>query len=212
MDGTGPASARSPAPMRSIDDVETLKALCDRTRLAILRALMAGAHVEPRIMSVKELAKELGEPQTKLYRHIKQLEACRLIEVAQTRLVSGIVEQRYRTSQIELTVDRDMVTTADPADQAAVTAALFDHIRDDLVAGLRSGTLRPGDQPPAEARRLRSIFGAWENTISPAKAHEFAERLAALLAQIGAAEHDDHGIPIVVLATMYTPPGTGSTA
>jgi DNA-binding MarR family transcriptional regulator len=41
-------------------------------------------------MSVKELAEELGEPQTKLYRHVKQLEAAGLIRIAASRMVSGI--------------------------------------------------------------------------------------------------------------------------
>lgn len=46
---------------------------------------------------MKKLAKHLGEPQAKLYQHVKQLEAAGLIEVAATRMVSGILEQRYRT-------------------------------------------------------------------------------------------------------------------
>jgi DNA-binding transcriptional ArsR family regulator len=44
-------------------------------------------------MSVKELAQHLGEPQTKLYRHVKQLEAAGLIEVAATRMVDRARKQ-----------------------------------------------------------------------------------------------------------------------
>jgi DNA-binding transcriptional ArsR family regulator len=195
-----------PRPLRTIDDVETLKALSDPTRLAILRALMSGAQTHPPVMSVKELAGELGEPQTKLYRHIKLLEARGLIEVAQTRIVSGILEQRYRASQADLSIDRALITKADPDDQAEVIAALFDTIRNELVAGLRSGRLRSGDQPPADPRRLRTVFGSWQNTIAPAKAQEYADRLRALLDEIGETEHDEHGTPMLILATIYSPP------
>src|SRR5580692_12482661 len=91
--------------VREIDSVEGLRALADPVRLAILSALDTrvpdGALP---VMSVKELAQHLGEPQTKLYRHVKQLEAAGLIEVAATRVVSGIVEQRYRASQRDLTI------------------------------------------------------------------------------------------------------------
>jgi len=88
--------------IREIDSVEELRALADPVRLAILSAL--DMHVpggELPVMSVKELAQHLGEPQTKLYRHVKQLEAAGLVEVAATRMVSGILEQRYRARRPE---------------------------------------------------------------------------------------------------------------
>ncbi len=54
--------------VREIDTVEGLRALADPVRLAILSALDTrvpdGALP---VMSVKELAQRLGEPQTKLY-------------------------------------------------------------------------------------------------------------------------------------------------
>src|SRR5690242_6610077 len=81
--------------------------MADPIRLAILAALMKSRRNLP-VMSVKELAAELGEPQTKLYRHVRQLEAAGLIRVASTRMVSGILEQRYQASQ------RDLAQAEDP--------------------------------------------------------------------------------------------------
>src|SRR5580693_6695424 len=72
-----------PAAVRTVDSVAALKAMADPTRLAILAALMRTRDLP--VMSVKELAAELGEPQTKLYRHVRQLEAAGLIRVASTR-------------------------------------------------------------------------------------------------------------------------------
>src|SRR6476620_2466816 len=67
--------------VRRVSDVDTIKAMADPTRLAILRTLMDGRGGPARVMSAKELAEELGEPQTKLYRHLKVLETAGLIEV-----------------------------------------------------------------------------------------------------------------------------------
>src|SRR5215471_2523012 len=88
--------------VRAITDVETLKALADPLRLKMLSALMRGRPDDLPVLSVKELAHELGEPQTKLYRHVKQLEAAGLIRAVASRVVSGIVEQRYQASQRDL--------------------------------------------------------------------------------------------------------------
>src|ERR1039457_5760397 len=98
-------AARQPPPVRTVDTSDALKAMADPTRLAILAALMKSRHDLP-VMSVKELAAELGEPQTKLYRHVRQLEAAGLIKVASTRMVSGILEQRYQACQQDLMLGR----------------------------------------------------------------------------------------------------------
>src|SRR5271156_6018568 len=77
-----------------INDVDSLRAMAEPTRLAILSALLRPPW--PRVMSVKELAAELDMTPTRLYRHVRQLEEAALIKVAETRMVSGILEQRYR--------------------------------------------------------------------------------------------------------------------
>ncbi len=61
-----PAAETEPLAVRTVDDVDVLKAMADPTRMAILAALMKSRRDLP-VMSVKELAAELREPQTKLY-------------------------------------------------------------------------------------------------------------------------------------------------
>ena len=98
--GPAPAAdAAEPVASRAIDDVETLRAMADPTRMQILTALMTPKHGELPVMSAKDLAAALGESQTKLYRHIRQLEGVGLIRVAATRMVSGIQEQRYQAAR-----------------------------------------------------------------------------------------------------------------
>lgn len=116
---------------REIKDVATLKALADPVRLAILNALYKR---EPSPLSVKEIAAELGDTPTKLYRHIKQLEQVGLIMVAETRLVSGIVESRYRNAQKSLRLAPEVFadeTSKRPEVLGALLAAM-DLVRSDF--------------------------------------------------------------------------------
>ena len=121
----------------------TLKALADPLRLAILTALMGAG---PRIMSVKELAAELGEPQTKLYRHVKQLESAGLIRVAASRLVSGILEQRYQACQTDLRLGPGLMRDEAAADDsAALVTVLLDQYRERFFAARAAA---PGEDQP----------------------------------------------------------------
>src|SRR5215468_9703403 len=129
-------------PMRSheIKDVETLRLVADPTRLAILRVLMNDAEFDPPVLSAKELAAVLDEPQTKLYRHLKQLEEAGLIQVAETRLVSGIIEQRYRTGQMSIGMSSELVANPEFRDETlSLTAAAFNDFRDELLTNAAAG-------------------------------------------------------------------------
>jgi len=79
----------------TIDDPETLKVLGDPLRLQILEQMLR-ANEAGELVTAKRLAERLDVPQTKLYYHLNLLEERGLIVVAETGLVSGIVEKRYR--------------------------------------------------------------------------------------------------------------------
>ncbi|MDH6704660.1 DNA-binding transcriptional ArsR family regulator [Kitasatospora sp. MAA19] len=125
---------------RQVADVAVLKALADPLRLAILGALKSA---EDRPQTAKEIAAALGEPQTKLYRHIKQLEKAGLIMVAGTRLVSGIVESRYTAAQESIRLAPEMFTADSPARSEAYDAILaaIDRVRGDFRAQVLGGRL-----------------------------------------------------------------------
>lgn len=192
-----------PRPVRVITDVETMRALSDPTRVAILRLLMSGDRSSPPVMSAKELAAALGEPQTKLYRHLKQLEAVSLIQVAETRLVSGIQEQRYRTGQLDFTISRDLVTNeASSAEFADTLSALFSEFRTELIANLSAGRVPVGS---AAETPLGLLIGRGMVTrVSPGRAAEFRRRLVALQTEFDELEDDDpDGIPVHLLVSWY---------
>ncbi|MGH3164671.1 MAG: ArsR/SmtB family transcription factor [Trebonia sp.] len=135
--------------VRQVTSVDTLKALADPLRLAILTALMGDVR-DPRdlrVMTVKELAAELGEPQTKLYRHVRQLEAAGLIGVASTRVVSGIVQQHYQACQVGLAFGPEILR--DPvhgSEGAAMVTAVMNRYFDRFLARRSSkGDVSSGD-------------------------------------------------------------------
>jgi DNA-binding transcriptional ArsR family regulator len=171
-------------PYREISDVETLRVVADQTRLAILRTLMVGPVSAPPIMSAKELAAALHEPQTKLYRHLKQLEDAGLIQVAEVRLVSGIVEQRYRAGQVNLRMSPSMLT--DPSTRTAATESLvaaINDFRDELAADISS-----------ERARLDGDTGVLFQAVTriPAeKAAELRDRLNAVIRELSSSTTPD---------------------
>ena len=145
-----------PQAVRTVDNVDVLKAMADPTRMAILAALMKTRHDLP-VMSVKELAAELGEPQTKLYRHVRQLEAAGLIRVASSRMVSGILEQRYQASQRDLRLGRGFLREH-AEDAAGVMQAVLDRFRDGFFAAFEAERRSEDDVPAEEAYRIPMVF------------------------------------------------------
>ncbi|HEX5404513.1 MAG TPA: helix-turn-helix domain-containing protein [Pseudonocardiaceae bacterium] len=194
-----------PLSTREVSDVETLKALSDPLRLAILGILMDGAHETPKVRTVKEMAEELAEPPTKLYRHIKQLEARGLIVVAETRVVSGIVEYRYRAGQRSLHMDPRIFNPDDIStdDALAAWSALLDSYANDFAVALRAGKVSFEDDPEHPGRKaLGTMISA---KVSPADAADYRGRMAALVDDMMANKYDPDGVPVRVFVSFYTP-------
>lgn len=196
-----------PQQIRTVDDVEALKAMADPTRLAILAALMKPDRDLP-VMSVKELAAELGQSQTRLYRHVRQLEAAGLITVAATRLVSGILEQRYQACQRDVTFRSGFLR--EHADQAGVAfQAMLDRYRDGLLAALRAGQLQAEDVPAAESYRKPTMFAA-DLKVPVDKAAELRTKLDELMEVLKEVQAEDpDGIPMHLLVGYYVEDDTG---
>jgi len=172
--------------VRHIHDAATMKALSDPLRMKIMGVLGKHAHFNARIMTVKQIAEELGEPATKLYRHIKQLLAVELIQVAELRLVGGIVEQRYRVAQKHLSMDTkhaDFRREALMSEELfGVVGAIIDEFFLNYEQALRSGRTHmlaqdSLDNPP----HVRPVGVIADCRIPQEKAAEFGERFHALV-------------------------------
>jgi DNA-binding transcriptional ArsR family regulator len=149
--------------IRFVEDVETLKALAEPTRLAILTALLRPPW--PRVMSVKELAAELDMAPTRLYRHVRLLEEATLIKVAETRMVSGILEQRYQASERDVRLGSDFLRSHPDESLAAIHVFIDRFAQGVLAAGERdrkpvmflSDNLVPAEAAAELERRLRAV-------------------------------------------------------
>ena len=149
-------------------------------------------------MSVKELAQHLGEPQTKLYRHVKQLEAAGLIEVAATRMVSGILEQRYRARQRDLRLSAALFRQHADETEAAVRSAF-----DASLAGFFDRARKedwPLDSPDSPDKPVMLVF---DDRISLMAAERLRARLEEVTQEIAQVEEGD--IPVRIAIGFYRP-------
>ncbi|WP_194917178.1 helix-turn-helix domain-containing protein [Catenulispora rubra] len=183
--------------VRTVTDVDTIKALADTTRLSLLRALSRDRVPK----SAKELAEDLGEPQTKLYRHLKVLVEAGLIEAAETRVVSGIVETKYRSAQSSLTID----PTAHPVE----TREAMDRIIDENLADYRKRFLRHLDtlgmpSDPEEAKNSGMLMFL-SSTLHADVAADFQKRLEALVKEFDSLPRDPDGVRIEGLVSWFRP-------
>jgi DNA-binding transcriptional ArsR family regulator len=123
-----------PVEVRIVSDAGALKALADPLRLHLLEVL---AMDDTRSWTVKELAAEMGQPVTRLYHHMKLLEAAELVHDAETRIVSGIVEHRYRCAQRSIKLDERMFGAAGTREATIATVSgVIEQTREDLEAYL----------------------------------------------------------------------------
>jgi len=172
----------SPEPERLIADVETLKALSDPIRLRILETMVR--RLDP-AWTVKELAATLEVPPTRLYHHVELLLERELLRPAGRRLVSGIVETRYRVAALSFRLDRHLFRgDAQGAAEAMrdVLVTIFDGARDEIERGIVAGRITAGEDAPLD-QKLFLLKGL--TRISPERAGELRERLTALLEEFG---------------------------
>ncbi len=202
--------------VRSVSDVETLKALADPTRLAILSALMRGLGEELPVMSAKELAAELNQPQTKLYRHIKHLEGVGLIRSVSSRVVSGIVEHRYQACQNDLMLGAGLTDTEKASkDTEATVAAAFDLYRRQFFASHRAGLISQ-DEPAQRQPHQRAVLGMSAARVPASRAAAIHQELQRILDEVGqsatAEEAGEDAVTINVLVGYFSPVQTAATA
>jgi len=199
---------------RLISDVETLRALSDPVRLRILEVMTASPD---QTFTVKRLATELATSQTKLYHHVNTLVERELVRVASQRVVSGIIETSYRVGQLDLRLDRALLS-ADPSVTHDTLATFFDGARDDIERGLRAGVIATEEDAPPE-RKL--VLARGMGRLDAAQAADFRARLLELFAAFGATEGDgavvtgpDAAPPYGLVLAMYSmvdPVADGST-
>lgn len=197
--------AFEPEAVRQVRDVETLRAMSDPTRIRLLETMVT--RMDPP-WSVKELAAALGLPQTRLYHHVDLLLGRDLIRAVEQRVVSGIIETRYRVAARSFQLDRRLFAgdgdSGDETRQALhdTLLAIFDSARDEVEIAIRLGAADAGADAPPHRRLMLSRGLA---RLSPDRAADLRQRLEALETEF---EHDDaaDGEPYGLLLAVYPLP------
>lgn len=190
------AAAKRPRPEMVVTDVEQLRAISDPFRVRIIEAM---GDLPLRGWTAKELAAHLHTSQTKLYHHLNLLEQHGFIVVAETRLVSGILEKRYQLTAVSFRVDRALFAAGGGADEmGAVIDTIFDRARTEILAGQRSGAIDLAAKSDADRRMA---IWATHARLSPASARR-VQRLVERLADIDDDEDPD-GDPYGLVVAFY---------
>lgn len=206
VDGAG---AEAPDAERVISDVETLKAISDPLRLRILETMVARREA---LWTAKELAVALDVPQTRLYHHIELLLERDLIRLASQRVVSGIIESRYRVAALSFRLDSSLLSGGSPAaDEASrdLMQGIFDSAREEVIEAIRAylaahpGADLTGDAPGDPERPVLSRGMAM---LPPARAGEFKARLFELMREYDAVAGDPDAVPFGFLISLYRVP------
>lgn len=158
-----------------IEDLETVKVVADPLRLRIIEALGD----EPR--TVKQIARILDIPPSKLYYHVNLLENHGLIRVVDTRVVSGIIEKLYLVRAHNLTVDRRLFTASQEGNDSVdlMLESIFQRARDDMLRSINAGLITSSPDDPPDKRQM--TLGSMTLDLPEDRARAFQRELNDLL-------------------------------
>ena len=178
-----------------VDEIELLKVIAHSTRLDILQSLK-----HPK--TVKEIARLLKLPATKLYYHVNLMEKHGLIQVVETNVVSGIVEKKYQVVARNYRIDDQLL-----ADQSANTENMYRMINAmlDATRSEIQRTMRITQQNPFDASR--GILWRTTMRLTPEQYEELYGRFNAFLDEIGALnpEGKEEGTDLYGLTLAWYP-------
>ena len=158
-----------------ITDLETLRAVSDPLRVQIVELLAEE-------LTVKQVAEKLGLAPSKLYYHFTTLEKLGLIEVAETRMVSNMVEKVYRSSADLVDVDPALFKFAKEGSNESINMVInstIDATRDDIIRSLQARQFQLEQGVEEQPRRF--IINRLISRISEQRVGEFQDRLLQLL-------------------------------
>lgn len=168
-----------------IGEVETLKVASDPLR----RRMLELVREEPR--TAKELAAALQVSQTRLYYHLKLLEARGLITVAETR-----VEKRYRTTAYRLTIDKSLIGPTEAGSDAldAYVSVVLDQVRSEINRSVDAGLIDLGRTREDQLKPRRLVLGRRWLRLTPEQVRDFSRRYSDLLAAFADASDEANSV------------------
>jgi hypothetical protein len=138
-------------------------------------------------------------------RHMRQLESAGLIQVAASRMVSGILEQRYQAAQRDLSLAATFLQE-NVEEAECLGRALLDHVRDGFFAAYRASHPPSGAADSGKTTMMHAMV-----RLTPERAAEFRAKLTELLGWFDEADsHDPADDEVNLLVGSYTTPDSRS--
>lgn len=158
-----------------IKDLEQVRLLSDPLKLQILQAFAEGAK------TTKQVAGELGESITKLYRHVDALQSAGLLVVASEQQKRGTIERTFRAVAERFEADHALFADDDDGEGADAARDILRAAEDEILRAI--ATVDPTDEQEAIMLRLRC----------KASPERIAELRRALKAWIESTQEEDTG-------------------
>ena len=166
-----------------IKDLETLRAVSDPLRIQIVEILTN------QNLTVKQVAEKLGLAPSKLYYHFGALEKLGMIEVAETRMVSNMVEKVYQSNADQLDVDPSLLKFSKEGDNESfgiLISSTIDATREDIIRSLQARQFQLELGASEQSRRF--IINRVVSRMSEERVAEFQERLVQLIQEFESEE------------------------
>ncbi len=165
-----------PEAQMTIAELSQLRAISEPLRLRMIEVMTD----DPRGWTARELAERLDTKQTKLYHHLGLLEDQGIIRIAETRMVSGILEKRYQVAARSFRIDRSLLSGDGNSGIDEVLDVVFDRARDEIVEAIRAGLI---DLDASDPKRRRMALSVTHARLSPKRVRRvmrFIEQLNAI--------------------------------
>lgn len=161
-----------------IRELEQIRALSDPLRQQILSALIE----QPR--TTKQVALLLGQPLTKLYRHVEILEQAGLITLVQTVPKRGATEKYFQAVARSFSVAGNSLSPELTGEVEEMFAKAFEDVLKEVRTGVRA------ERRQSQEGVYKGFLAVGEVQLTPERLQEFQERLTCLTEEFGCSEGD----------------------
>lgn len=179
-----------------INDLETLKVVADPLRIRILEFFG-----DEKPHTVKQISTALEIAPNKLYYHVNMLEEYGLLHVVDTRIVSGIIEKLYMVVAHTLQVNRNLLSPSSGSNEGLtlMVETLLDETKRSIFESARAGLIDTSEEAPTLDRL---IMGSMTGRLNAEDAHEFIQKLNALVEEYATRDSDD-GKPYRMIFAVF---------
>ena len=152
-----------------ISDLETVRLLSDPLKLRLLQAFADAAK------TTKQVAGELGESVTKLYRHVDALHDAGLLVIVDEKQKRGTIERTFEAVARRFEVDHTLFNEDDSGDGAEAVRQVIRGGETEILDALANAGEDDDSQPifmrirgkasPEQIAELRETLNAWLESI-----------------------------------------------